>query len=287
VWERRYAFPQPQRDANDERRYPVDQVHKLRLVQRLLELGCRPGQIMHLNAEQLGNMAHQWAALRIVPQPDSPALQRCMTMVMQHQMTQLRQHLTQSLLQIGLRRLILELVAPLTAQVGQAWANGTLAAYQEHLFAHAVRAVLHHALHAMAQHRPLQSGAVRVLLTTMPHERHDLGLLMVEAMFTLHGAECLSLGVPAPLHDVLQAVQQLRADMVVLPLTSALATRPALNGLADLRARLAPPVELWVGGARAALGRRKLAGCRAVELDDIGPALDSWRLRQSAAASAD
>jgi hypothetical protein len=43
VWERRYGFPQPQRDANGERVYPADQVHRLTLVKRLLDQGYRPG----------------------------------------------------------------------------------------------------------------------------------------------------------------------------------------------------------------------------------------------------
>ena len=35
VWERRYGFPQPQRDSSGERIYPLDQVEKLRVIKRL------------------------------------------------------------------------------------------------------------------------------------------------------------------------------------------------------------------------------------------------------------
>ncbi|MGZ8253883.1 MAG: MerR family transcriptional regulator, partial [Burkholderiaceae bacterium] len=45
VWERRYGFPQPLRDANGERVYPQDQVDKLRLIKRLMDQGHRPGKI--------------------------------------------------------------------------------------------------------------------------------------------------------------------------------------------------------------------------------------------------
>ena len=37
MWERRYGFPQPGRDANGERSYPADQVERLRLIKRLME----------------------------------------------------------------------------------------------------------------------------------------------------------------------------------------------------------------------------------------------------------
>ncbi|RYD60733.1 MAG: MerR family transcriptional regulator, partial [Verrucomicrobiaceae bacterium] len=36
VWERRYGFPAPERDASGERLYPSEQVQRLRLVKRLL-----------------------------------------------------------------------------------------------------------------------------------------------------------------------------------------------------------------------------------------------------------
>jgi MerR family transcriptional regulator, light-induced transcriptional regulator len=37
VWERRYGFPQPDRDGGGERCYPLDQVEKLRVVKRLMD----------------------------------------------------------------------------------------------------------------------------------------------------------------------------------------------------------------------------------------------------------
>ena len=46
VWERRYGFPQPYRDAHGERIYPSDQVDKLRLLKRLLDQGHRPSKII-------------------------------------------------------------------------------------------------------------------------------------------------------------------------------------------------------------------------------------------------
>ena len=46
VWERRYGFPAPQRDSNGERRYPPEQVERLRLIKRLMDQGHRPGRLL-------------------------------------------------------------------------------------------------------------------------------------------------------------------------------------------------------------------------------------------------
>ena len=53
MWERRYGFPEPLRDANGERVYPVGQVEKLQLIKRLMERGHRPGKIIPLAMEEL------------------------------------------------------------------------------------------------------------------------------------------------------------------------------------------------------------------------------------------
>jgi methanogenic corrinoid protein MtbC1 len=50
-------------------------------------------------------------------------------------------------------------------------------------------------------------GVPRILLTTLPQERHGLGLLMAEAMCVAEGAHCISLGVQTPLIDIVEAAR--------------------------------------------------------------------------------
>jgi hypothetical protein len=57
VWERRYGFPLPQRDAIGERAYPLDQVERLRIVKRLLDAGHRPGRVVALPLPALQQLA--------------------------------------------------------------------------------------------------------------------------------------------------------------------------------------------------------------------------------------
>src|SRR5512147_2478499 len=53
VWERRYGFPTPHRDAAGERLYPLAQIERLRLLKRLVDAGERPGRLMALAQEEL------------------------------------------------------------------------------------------------------------------------------------------------------------------------------------------------------------------------------------------
>mgnify|MGYP000750619079 CR=1 FL=1 len=56
MWERRYGFPVPERDANGERLYPADQVEKLRMIRRLLDHGRRPARVVGASVEELSAM---------------------------------------------------------------------------------------------------------------------------------------------------------------------------------------------------------------------------------------
>jgi len=61
VWERRYAFPQPVRDAQGERCYPLDQIEKLRLIKRLLDVGHRPSRLVGLPMDDLQALSERSA----------------------------------------------------------------------------------------------------------------------------------------------------------------------------------------------------------------------------------
>ena len=57
MWERRYGFPEPERDGNGERLYPETQVERLRLIKRLMDQGHRPGKLMAGTPEELAQLA--------------------------------------------------------------------------------------------------------------------------------------------------------------------------------------------------------------------------------------
>ena len=64
VWERRYGFPTPGRDANDERTYPIAQVEKLRVIKRLMDQGHRPGRIVAQSMDALQHLSRGEASLQ-------------------------------------------------------------------------------------------------------------------------------------------------------------------------------------------------------------------------------
>jgi methanogenic corrinoid protein MtbC1 len=288
VWERRYGFPMPGRDAHDERSYPLAQVEKLRVIKRLMDQGHRPGRIVAQPLEvlhQLGRGEAQPHATNETPASQMPAhLQVYLSLLQAQDVDGLRLAWHQALSKVGLQRFVTEVAAPMTYWVGEAWAQGDLAVHQEHLFTECLSVVMRQAMAAIPQVAP--SGAPKVLLTTFPQEAHGLGLLMVESLLTLQGCRCVSLGTQTPVRDIAQAAAAHQVDVVALSFSANMKPNHVVDGLAELQALLPPRVAVWAGGSASALRRRPLDRvCVLHDLDAISGAV-TQHLRQQKQAHA-
>ncbi|MGB9991392.1 MerR family transcriptional regulator [Massilia sp. SM-13] len=278
VWERRYDFPQPQRDSFGERVYPSEQVQKLRMIKRLIDLGYRPGKVISYDMEALQALAEKAADQRQPRRTPHPDLQIYLDLCKSLDADALRRRLSQALMVMGVRNFVLDLMAPLTTMVGDAWACGQFAVFEEHMVTESLQAVMHSAVFALPQASHISAAPrPRILLTTLPQERHGLGLLMAEALFSAEGAQCISLGVQTPLPDIVEAARSQQVDVVALSFSSAMNSRQVTESLKQLRARLPEHVELWIGGGNAALRRRPPGYLRIIELADISARLEEWR----------
>jgi methylmalonyl-CoA mutase cobalamin-binding subunit len=275
VWERRYGFPKPFRDANGERAYPSDQVHLLRRIRRLMDQGARPGRIFAMGVDALEAKAREEA-----PAPVPGGQPAAIELLRKHRIAELRSLLEQGALRGGLFEFVTGTAAPLTAKVGEAWARGELQVYEEHLFSEQLQAVLRGAIARLDG-----AGAVpRVLLSTLPGEQHGLGLLMAQAVFALEGAGCVSLGTQTPVREIADAVRAECAQIVALSTSGSYPAGQLKDGVAQLRAALPAGVELWCGGGGAARLRQPAPGVRVLAgLEQIRDALAAWREARAAA----
>jgi methanogenic corrinoid protein MtbC1 len=275
VWERRYGFPVPNRDPHGERLYPAAQVLRLRLIKRLMDLGHRPGRLMSTPVEELEALAAgSHGAKAADADAGSHELDELFALVRHHDAAAYLQAMQQRLARQGLRQFVMDTVAPLTVQIGFAWQQGRLQVFEEHLFTESTARVLRQAIATVPG-----GSEPRVLLTTLPKEPHEMGLLMVETVLSLEGAQCISLGTQMPLMEIVDAVAAHQVDVVALSFSAAFPARQTRALLEQLRAALPGPAELWAGGA----GVRKLAApdgvmCMA-SLHGAIAAVSRWRLR--------
>ena len=272
VWERRYGFPVPDRDPNGERLYPAGQVLRLRLIKRLMDRGHRPGRLVTASVNELEALAASSHGTTTDANSGSDELDKLFVLIRQHKAAAYLQAMQQRLARQGLRLFVQDTVAPLTVQIGLAWEQGPLQVFEEHLFTELTARVLRQAIATVPG-----GSEPRVLLTTLPKEPHAMGLLMVEAVISLEGAQCISLGTQMPLLEIVDAVAAHQVDVVALSFSAAFPARQVPALLEQLRAALPGTTELWAGGA----GVRKLAAPEGVvcmaSLDNAIAAVIGWR----------
>lgn len=280
VWERRYGFPTPQRDPFGERAYTLEQIEKLRVIRRLLDSGHRPGRIVTLDIATLHTIGE---SLSPTPQRTGSAsatdLHVYMDLIKTHDVNGLRRALGQAGMRLGVASMVCDVIAPLNVMVGDAWIRGTLEVFEEHMYTESVQI----ALRSAVANAPIASASAspRVLMTTLPQEPHGLGLLMAEAMLSLEGCNCLSLGTQTPILDIVLAATAYRSEVVALSFTANQNPNYVINSLEELRQKLPADLDIWVGGSCPALQRKQLGGIEIItDLHGIGAFMDAWRAQR-------
>jgi MerR family transcriptional regulator, light-induced transcriptional regulator len=275
VWERRYGFPQPLRSTGGERLYPQEQVTKLRLVKRLLDAGHRPSKVLPQSIERLQQLAEDSGVGQDAPDAE---LDRLVEMLRVGRYDDFRFELLKRAAREGLAHFVVDVAAPLSARIGNAWAAGTLQVYHEHLYSEAMQVTLRSLLRPLSEALRGRGVHPRVLLTTLLGEAHGLGILMAEAMFALADSECIALGTQTPQQDIIDAVAAHDIEIVALSFSASMPVQAVVNGIADLRQALPPEVVIWVGGSSPALRRKLPDGVLNVAgLVPVEGAVAQWR----------
>lgn len=273
VWERRYGFPNPGRDDSGERLYAQEQVAKLRAIRRLMDVGMRPGKLIALPLHELAALGESRSPVRV----DSPApsLERdVLACLKSHDAAALQQLLANVLMRQGVQRFVLEALVPLNRAIQDATLSGELRVFEERLYTEQALGLLRAAVSAF----PRPTGAPRVLLTTLPAEQGALGLLMVEAILALEGAQCISLGTQTPLEDIRSAALAHKVHLLALSFSPMFPLRPAADSLAVLRRQVPSQVTIWVAGEMTRRIRKTLPGVLLMpELDTAASSLRAWR----------
>lgn len=254
VWERRYGFPDPVRNAKGERSYPEMQLRRLQRIRRLLDRGMRPGKLLPLTEEALDELE---ASL----QPDQAgeadeAVSTMLDAIRAADAGQIASLLQMQYEKQGMQRFILDTVIPLLSTVGELWLGGKLQVFQEHFLSEQLIRFLNAQIAGMQK----GSGKPLVLLATLPGEEHTLGLLMVASMLSSRGISTISLGGEVPMDQIGRAVEQFHADAVGITFSGAYQYKNIRAHLLELRELIADDVDIWTGGEGVRRLRKLPAG---------------------------
>lgn len=254
VWERRYGFPKPERDAKGERLYSEAQLRRLQRIRRLLGQGLRPGKLLGLDEPALDRL--EASLLPDTNAATDQAVDEVIAATLDSNATVVESLLQQQYQRLGMQDFILQLLVPVLGRVGDLWAAGSLHIYQEHFLSAHISRFLDSQIAAMQT----TAKKPRVLLVTLPGEGHTLGLMMVAAMLASHGIATINLGGQVPMDQIDRALRQFRADIIGITFSGAYQYKNIRPDLIELRERLPEDIEIWAGGEGVRRLRKLPAG---------------------------
>lgn len=256
VWEKRYGAPLSERLPSGHRRYPKDEVPRLRAIARALESGYRASKVVTGTLEELQKLMGAQDFLSTSPeQPDSESGQVSRELIIEKWIEAIHQYDEESLShgfyeiwsKQGPLNFVLDFSAPFVQRIGNGWANGELTIGQEHF------ATSHLSDFLSSKWRQLnirKDGPIAVL-STLPEETHNLGLLMCAVVTSLADFRVVYLGPNSPVEDILKTTEHCEAQLLCLSISNCVEPKMAKDQLKQIRKNLDKKTNMLIGGEGA------------------------------------
>ncbi|WP_321533127.1 MerR family transcriptional regulator [uncultured Desulfuromonas sp.] len=258
VWERRYGFPQPQRDRRGHRRYPLDQVEQLRIVRKLQSFGYRPQSLFAMSADERRQLLDSYVA------EDDGRVRGFQSLVLSASLDELEQVLRHHLATTTIEHFILHCSAEVLACLDRGWMSGQLTIAREHAISDRVQKIL---LEILGQQQDTDVASPLILFLTINGERHRLALLMAAVLFSCQGVRCQWLLEDLPMSELPDLVYATACHGVGLSFSSHYSSLQARSDLVTLR-RMLPESCHIVAGGKGIAGVYQIPGTTVV--DDLG-----------------
>jgi DNA-binding transcriptional MerR regulator len=255
AWERRYNVVEPTRSEGGQRLYSDADVERLLRLRLLSDAGRSISLVAALDDDAAEALLLEDQAQA----PPAPAargdrtsapgrmVEAAFGLVMGLDGDGLEALLRRSAVTLGAYPFLEDVVAVLLHRVGTAWTRRELSAAHEHMCTSVVERVLAW----LADPSSVPAGSPRMVVATLPGERHGLGARLVAAAAALEGWHVTHLGVDLPARDIAAAAHSLGARAVAVSVVNADAAGSAGEGLAELRKALPEGTAILVGGGAA------------------------------------
>lgn len=209
AWERRYALLEPERTNGGHRLYSERDVARVRQVSRLIEEGwSAAAAARHVRRNANAPVLSTATADSDVIDAFVDRLRRAIDGL---DSASVDAAFDEILARIDVPRAIDEVILPVLHTLGDGWETDPCVVAREHFATHAVRARLQRLLRAASN-----DGGRTCVAAAPENEEHDLGLLCGAVIAAEAGWRVYYLGPRTPTTALLEAVLELRPQVVLL-----------------------------------------------------------------------
>lgn len=221
AWERRYDFPEARRTAGGHRLYSEKDILRLRWVKARIEEGMQ-------TAQAISALHHQEVSSQFISEIGTGQVHTQLPEETQTFLELYQDQLFHALVQRDTNKadaiigealaasnpedLIVHVMAPTLARIGDAWEQNSISVSTEHLTTNYLR----QRLLMWMINSPLPQAQPTIVLACAPDEWHEGSLLIFGALLRRRRWPVAYLGQAVPLADLASFVKEIRPQAVVL-----------------------------------------------------------------------
>jgi len=251
MWEKRYGTPISSRLPSGHRRYPREEVPRLRAIARALESGYRASRVVPESLDNLQNLLNTnnpFFEKDTKPSfTDQAILQQWLDGVQYFDDQILTHGFFDEWGKNGPLEFIIKFAVPFVQQVGMLWETGKLSVAQEHFASERLSDFMGAQWRRMNERKE----GKYIVLSTLPEEPHHLGLQMAATVTALSDFKIIYLGSNTPLKDIQATVDQSGAEILGLSISNSLPGSQIEKNITQLRKDLPRKIQIVLGGQGA------------------------------------
>lgn len=212
AWERRYGLLEPVRKASGHRLYTHEHIDLITRVVGLLDRGMRIGQVKaQLEAEANARLATSTENV-VVNDTWRRYGERMIAAIIQFNEAGLEETYGSALSMYPMDEVTEKLLMPLLQELGRRWEKGEGSIAEEHFFGFYMR----NKLGARFHHRPKTKTGPKILLSCLPGDRHETGLLLFALAASSAGYQTILLGTDMPIEDLPAVATKTGCQAIIL-----------------------------------------------------------------------
>ena len=241
-WERRYNAPPSTKLSSGHRRYNADEIIRLKLVKKALDLGFKPKDIVPLEYDELFHLIESKKQDLLFTERWTHYLQNWNIKSLQNELLSEWDSSTPS-------KFLIEKIVPFLNHIGESWSLGQISIAQEHFISEWLLTLIS----GYWQKNNFPSENSTYILTTLDGEKHLLGLHIAAVILTEHKKNVLFLGGPTPLEEVIQATINIKPQALCLSFSSLFSSQQIEKSILQINKSIPKETSLIIGGKGACL----------------------------------